>query len=116
MGREFAALREVATGSWLGQKHQGKGIGTEMRAAVLHLAFEGLGAQTAVSSAWSDNKPSLGVSRKLGYTNDGVRRVMRRGKPVIDQRLRLDRATWAAKRTIPVRIEGLEPCLPLLGL
>lgn len=116
MGREFAALREVATGSWLGQKHQGQGIGTEMRAAVLHLAFEGLGAQTAVSSAWADNRPSLGVSRRLGYTNDGVRRVMRRGRPVVDQRLRLDRATWAAKRTIPVEIEGLEPCLPQLGL
>jgi RimJ/RimL family protein N-acetyltransferase len=116
MGREFAALREVATGSWLGHKHQGKGIGTEMRAAVLHLAFEGLGAQTAVSSAWSDNKASLGVSRKLGYTHDGVRRVMRRGRPAIDQRLRLDRATWQAKRTIPVEIEGLEPCLPQLGL
>lgn len=116
LGREFAALREVATGSWLGQKHHGRGIGTEMRAAVLHLAFEGLGAQAAVSSAFTDNKASLAVSRKLGYTNDGVRRVMRRGLPATDQRLRLDRATWEARRTIPVRIEGLEPCLPLLGL
>jgi len=115
-GREFAALREVATGSWLGQKFQGQGIGTEMRAAVLHLAFEGLDAQSAVSSAWSDNKPSLGVSRKLGYSHDGVHRVMRRGQPAVDQRLRLDRATWAANRTVSVEIEGLEPCLPLLGL
>ena len=40
-GRDFAVLREVSTGSWLGRHHQGRGIGTQMRAAVLHLAFEG---------------------------------------------------------------------------
>jgi RimJ/RimL family protein N-acetyltransferase len=37
-GRDFAVLREVSTGSWIGRKHQGQGIGTEMRAAVLFLA------------------------------------------------------------------------------
>lgn len=41
MGREFGVRREVVTGSWLGLAHQGRGIGTEMRAAALHLAFEG---------------------------------------------------------------------------
>jgi RimJ/RimL family protein N-acetyltransferase len=40
----FSVLRTVATGSWLGHAHQGRGIGTEMRTAILHLAFEGLGA------------------------------------------------------------------------
>jgi RimJ/RimL family protein N-acetyltransferase len=38
-GRDFAVLREVHTGSWLGRRYQGQGIGTQMRAAVLHLAF-----------------------------------------------------------------------------
>ena len=37
---EFAVTREVATGSWLGLRHQGRGIGTEMRAAVLMFAFD----------------------------------------------------------------------------
>jgi RimJ/RimL family protein N-acetyltransferase len=115
-GREFPALREVATGSWLGQKHQGQGIGTEMRAAALHLAFAGLGAQSAVSGAFTDNPASLAVSRKLGYVKDGQHRFVRRGCPAVEQRLRLDRATWQAKHTVPVEIEGLEPCLPLLGL
>jgi RimJ/RimL family protein N-acetyltransferase len=27
-GRDFAVLREVSTGSWIGRKHQGQGIGT----------------------------------------------------------------------------------------
>lgn len=115
-GREFATLREVATGSWLGLPYHRQGIGTEMRAAVLHLAFEGLDAQSAVSDAFTDNKASLGVSRKLGYAKDGVRRYVRRGQPAISQLLRLDRAGWESRRSVPVEIEGLEPCLPLLGL
>jgi RimJ/RimL family protein N-acetyltransferase len=101
-GHDFALLREVSTGSWLGLGHQRQGIGTEMRAAVLHLAFAGLGAQYAVSSANSDNAASLGVSRKLGYA--------------LNVRLRLDRQTWAARAVVPVRIAGLDPCLPMFGL
>lgn len=62
---EFAVLHEVDTGSWLGRAYHGQGIGTQMRAAVLHLAFEGLGAKQAVSSAFEDNAASLGVSRKV---------------------------------------------------
>ena len=31
------------TGSWLGRAHQGQGLGKEMRQAILHLAFAGLG-------------------------------------------------------------------------
>jgi RimJ/RimL family protein N-acetyltransferase len=65
--REFAVVREVRTGSWLGRRYQGLGIGTQMRAAALHLAFERLGAQHATSGAFEDNAASLGVSRKLGY-------------------------------------------------
>lgn len=60
MARDFAVTGQVSTGSWLGLAHQGRGIGTEMRAAVLHLAFAGLGARTAVSAAMTDNPRSLG--------------------------------------------------------
>ena len=44
LAKAFAADRTVATGSWLGRAFQGQGLGTEMRAAVLTLAFAGLGA------------------------------------------------------------------------
>jgi RimJ/RimL family protein N-acetyltransferase len=114
--RDFAVLREVSTGSWLGQAHQGKGIGTQMRAAVLHLAFEGLGAEYATSGAFADNHASLAVSRKLGYTEDGIERYVSRGKAVRSVRLRLDRQTWQRTRTVPVTIRGLEPCLPMFGV
>ena len=113
---DFTVTREVGTGSWLGRRHQGRGVGTEMRAAVLHLAFAGLGAQTAVSGAFTDNPSSLGISRKLGYAEDGVARVSVRDKLAVEQRLRLDRVAWEAHRTVEVEIQGLEPCLPLLGV
>ena len=112
---DFAVTREVHTGSWLGRRHHGRGIGTEMRAAVLHLAFAGLGADWAVSSALDGNHASIGVSRKLGYAEDGIAVQTVRGQRRIDQRFRIDRETWAARRTVPVRIEGLEPCRELLG-
>ncbi|RKN37394.1 GNAT family N-acetyltransferase [Streptomyces hoynatensis] len=114
--RDFGVLREASSGSWLGMRHQGKGIGTEMRAAVLHLAFAGLGAREAVTDAWEDNAPSLGVTRKLGYEPDGVERRTRRGRPATMLRFRLPRARWEATARVPVHIEGLAPCLPLFGL
>jgi RimJ/RimL family protein N-acetyltransferase len=114
--RDFTVLREVSTGSWLGRRHQGQGTGTQMRTAVLHLAFEGLSAQHAVSAAFEDNAASLSVSRKLGYRDDGIERHVVRGRPATTRRLRLTRARWEAARAIPVQIHGLEPCLPHFGL
>ncbi len=114
-GTDFAVTREVHTGSWLGRRHHGRGIGTEMRAAVLHLAFAGLGAEYATSAAATDNPASLAVSRKLGYAEDGIERIAVRGALSEHVRLRLDRAAWAAHRTVPVEIEGLEPCRPVLS-
>jgi RimJ/RimL family protein N-acetyltransferase len=114
-GRDFAVTREVHTGSWLGLRHHGRGTGTEMRAAVLHLAFAGLGAEHATSAAATDNPASRAVSRKLGYAADGLERVAVRGVVSEHVRLRLDRSGWAAHRTVPVEIEGLEACRELLG-
>lgn len=112
----FAVTREAETGSWLGLAHHGRGIGTEMRAAVLHLAFEGLGARWVTSAAMTDNPASLGVSRKLGYREDGVTVAAVRGEARTLVRLRLGREDWEAHRTVPVGIEGLEPCRELFGV
>lgn len=67
----FAALRVVETGSWLGRDHQGRGIGTRMRLAVLHLAFDRLGAMAAESGAFDDNPASQRASRSIGYVENG---------------------------------------------
>ncbi|MGI5352138.1 GNAT family N-acetyltransferase [Streptomyces sp. CA-250714] len=116
MGLDFAVTREADTGSWLGLAHQGKGIGTEMRAAVAHLAFEGLGAHSVTSSAMTDNAASLGVSRRLGYQHDGMLHMAVQGKARVLQRVRLEREGWERHRTTPVRITGLDACRTLFGV
>src|SRR3954464_654768 len=80
--RQFAVTRTVETGSWLVQHAQGRGIGTEMRAAVLHFAFEGLHAVEAYSAAFEDNSRSAAVSRANGYEANGSERFAREGAPV----------------------------------
>ncbi|GAA4221958.1 RimJ/RimL family protein N-acetyltransferase [Streptosporangium album] len=111
---DFAVTREVSTGSWIGQRFQGRGIGTEMRSAVLHLAFDGLGAQHATSGAFADNHASYAVSRKLGYLDDGIQIHNRRGKAAQLRRLRLPRDRWSTPAGF--EIHDLEPCLPLFGV
>ncbi|WP_223171980.1 GNAT family N-acetyltransferase [Microbacterium sp. NIBRBAC000506063] len=48
-GSDWGVLRRVETGSWLGREHQGRGIGTRMRALMLFLLFDGLGAREVTS-------------------------------------------------------------------
>ncbi|WP_327287498.1 GNAT family N-acetyltransferase [Streptomyces sp. NBC_01198] len=114
--RDFAVLRQVSTASWLGLRHQHQGIGTEMRAAVLRLAFAGLGAVDALSGAFEDNPSSFAVSEKLDYELDGVEHWNVRGRRTTMRRLRLPRAGWEVGRRVPVTTTGLTPCLPLFGL
>jgi RimJ/RimL family protein N-acetyltransferase len=110
----FAEKREVETGSWLGEAFQGRGYGFEQRAAVLELAFTGLGAHAANSGALVDNVASQRVSEKLGYRHTGTREIAPRGEPVPHYDYRIERDEWRCP--IPVEIEGLEPALPLFGI
>jgi RimJ/RimL family protein N-acetyltransferase len=114
MAKNFARLRTVETASWLGRQHQGQGLGKEMRAAILHLAFEGLGAIRAISGAFHDNGASLATSKSLGYTGNGDRLMLRRERPDRILDLKLDRVTWT--RRDDIEIEGLEACLEMFGV
>jgi RimJ/RimL family protein N-acetyltransferase len=114
-GTEFATLRIVQSGSWLGREHQGQGIGTEMRVAMLHLAFAGLGAVRAETGAYEDNPASLGVTRKLGYEPNGDHYLEVEGKVRRELLFTLTRERWAATRRDDIEIEGLEPCLAFFG-
>lgn len=108
----FAQDRTCLTGSWLGRAHQGRGIGTEMRAAALTLAFDHLGAELCTRSAWHDNAPSIGVSRALGYVDDGWELRAREGVTTRHVRFRMAKDDW--RPPFEIAVEGLEPCLPLL--
>jgi RimJ/RimL family protein N-acetyltransferase/predicted GNAT family acetyltransferase len=111
--QSFARTRRVETGSWLGRRWQRRGLGTEMRAAVLELAFRGLGAREAWSGAHDDNIASFRVSEKLGYAVDGEEWHRPRGERVHTVRLVRRRRGW--RSPVPVTIEGLAPLLPLFG-
>ncbi|MSY59647.1 MAG: GNAT family N-acetyltransferase [Actinobacteria bacterium] len=115
-GLSFRIVRDIGTGSWLSRELQGKGIGTEMRAAVLSFAFSYLGAELAHSGAYLTQQGWIGVSRKLGYRENGHRRD-RVADAASDAILfRLTRENWFAQNRPVVEVEGLAPCLPLLGL
>jgi RimJ/RimL family protein N-acetyltransferase/ribosomal protein S18 acetylase RimI-like enzyme len=110
----FPRTRRLGTGSWLGREWQGRGIGTEMRAAVLTLAFDLLGAEVAVSGALEGNTRSLAVSRKLGYAVVGSHAVSPRGEPSEHIDLELRRDDFVSP--VSVEVVGLEGVLPVLGL
>lgn len=119
IGNQFVNTRMVKTGSWLAMRHHGVGIGTEMREAVLALAFDGLDAWCALTDAYVDNQASQRVSEKCGYVHNGVKPVQRlRGELAPGGEsseltemlsLRLDAADWRARTDRPAfAIHGLD--------
>jgi RimJ/RimL family protein N-acetyltransferase len=116
-GDDFGARRTVDSSSWLATTARGRGIGTAMRLAIMALAFDGLGAEVAETSAWHDNAASIGVSRALGYVDNGVHRHSDRGRVDDMVRMRLTREMWQARHAVHgVTVRGLSPCLPFFGL
>lgn len=73
---QWPMLRQISSGSWLRADEQGRGVGREMRAAMLLWAFDHFGARFAVSGAYRWNEASQRVSRGLGYRVRGSRRVV----------------------------------------
>ena len=113
--RDFALTRTGETGSWLGRRFHGLGLGTRMRRAVCAFVFDGLEAVEITSGAFVDNPASLAVSRKVGYLPNGTVRLKRRpGEVAVDQKLVLTPATFV--RGAPIQVTGLAPLRAFLGL
>ncbi|MVA75689.1 GNAT family N-acetyltransferase [Auraticoccus sp. F435] len=112
--RQYPVTRSLETGSWLGRRFHGQGIGTRMRQAVCALAFDVLGARQVTSSAFVDNPASLAVSRKVGYVENGTQLKVRRGEAALNQRLLLTPERLV--RGAPVEVTGAGPLLRMLGL
>ena len=116
-GEDFPMLRTVDSSSFLAPAARGLGLGKQMRSAVLALAFGPLGAAHAITSAWHDNGASLGVSRALGYVDNGL--TMHRRGEVADvmAHMRLSRDGWLASGSSGgVVVPGVEKCMPSFGL
>jgi RimJ/RimL family protein N-acetyltransferase len=115
--QNFPLCRSVETGSWLCASHQGRGLGKEMRSAILHLAFVGLGAMEAHSGAFEGNEASIGVSRSVGYEDNGRQISLRASRtPTGHLNFRMSRERFEERRRHDIVIENLGPCLELFGL
>ena len=116
IGDRFSTLGTVTTFSWLSVDARGKGVGREMREAVLHLAFDGLGAREAGSDAFVDNAGSNAVSEALGYSENGTDWDTRQDEPALLQRWRLTRESWLPRRRSDVELHGVTACRRLLAI
>ena len=112
---EWKVSRTVETGSWLGREFQGQGIGKEMRLAILHLAFDGFGADRATTFAYEDNPASLAVTRALGYRPNGQDRVARGDRAVHLCRFVMDRDDFAALRRPDIDVVGADAVAAVFG-
>ena len=81
--KDFLVTRTGETGSWLGRRYQGRGIGTLMRQAICAFLFDHLDFEEVTSAAFVDNAASNAVSRKVGYRPNGIVRKLR-GRPADD--------------------------------
>ena len=114
--RDYLVTRTGETGSWLGLKHHGRGIGTVMRQALCTFMFDHLDAAEVTSAAFLDNAASLAVSRKVGYRENGVSRLKRRDDELaLNQRLVLTPETLIRAET-ELRVEGAHQLREFLGL
>ena len=114
-GKDFAVHRTVDTGSWLARDWQGRGLGKEMREAVLGFAFDGLGARVATSEAFLDNAASNLVSRSVGYEDNGRGSLAPQGVSRETQRFRITEEGWRSRPRPPIEIEGLDGCREMFG-
>ncbi len=114
--KSFLVTRTGETGSWLGMEFQGKGTGTLMRRAICALAFDHLGFAEITSGAFTDNPPSLAVSRNVGYLDNGRMRLERRaGELAINQSLVLTTGTFE-RAGVTIEVTGAAELRRFIGL
>jgi RimJ/RimL family protein N-acetyltransferase len=112
----FLVTRTGETGSWLGRAHHGRGTGTAMRQAMCAFLFDHLGFEEITSGAFTDNPASLAVSRKVGYRDNGVRRLKRReGELATNLGLVLTPEDFV-RGEHPLEVHGLAPFRRSIGL
>jgi len=112
---DYLVTRTGETGSWLSRRFQGHGIGTAMRQVMCAFAFDCLDAEFITSGAYQDNQASLGVSRKVGYTENGTARHNRMGNPATLIRLLLEPRNFV-RYEHPLTVEGLPEFRRSIGL
>lgn len=112
----YRVTRTGETGSWLGQAHQGHGIGTLMRQSICAFLFDHLAATEITSGAFTDNPASARVSAKVGYRPNGQERSTRRpGEVAVVDRYRLE-PDDLVRPDVAVEVGGVAALRRLIGL
>ncbi|MDZ5619536.1 GNAT family protein [Nocardioides sp. HM23] len=117
--KDFAQTRNVMTGSWLGRAHHGMGIGTLMRQLVVAFSFDELGADQCESGYIVGNHASASVSRKVGYLDNGRRRIVQRtrqGTVGVDEQRVVVTPTTFVRAEDQVSVEGANAVRRFLGI
>jgi len=113
--QDYLVTRYGETGSWLSRRFQGRGIGTAMRQVICAFAFDHLDAEYVTSAAFADNAASLGVSKKVGYEDQGWIPFDRLGQQARLRRLMLEPADFV-RYEHPLTVSGLEEFRSSIGL
>lgn len=111
----FLVTKTGETGSWLGRRFHGQGIGTTMRALICELAFDHLDFEEITSGAYTDNPASFNVSRKVGYRDNGQTRLKRRESVATLRRLVLHRGDLV-RSGLDLEVEGITELRRFIGL
>lgn len=114
--QHFVSTRTATTGSWLGRRYQGRGLGREMRQMALHLVFAGLDGRCARTRAWHDNVASLGVTRSLPYTEDGATTEKRRDTEDTMLSFSMTREQWETVQRNDFDTSGLKEAREFLEI
>lgn len=112
----FLVTRTGETGSWLARRYQGQGVGTAMRQVVCAFLFDHLDFAEISSAAFTDNPSSLAVSRKVGYRDNGVRRLKRREGELATNLGLLLRPEDFVRGEHPLEVEGVAAFRRSIGL
>lgn len=112
----FLVTRTGETGSWLGRGHQGQGVGTAMRQMICAFLFDHLDFEEITSGAFTDNPASLAVSRRVGYRDNGVRRLKRREGELATNLGLVLTPEDLVRGEHPLEVEGVAPFRRSIGL
>lgn len=92
---DFTNTGQVETTSWVTRTARNQGLGTTIRIAALTLAFNGLGATTALSRSEPRNTAATRTSERIGYVYTcSSRTTAGDGRDVMYEHFVLDHGAW----------------------
>jgi RimJ/RimL family protein N-acetyltransferase len=101
--RPFDEGRRAMVGLWIGEPYQGRGLGTEVIARLASYAFEKLDVSRVEADVFIGNLRSRRAFERNGFKllRTVPAAVIKRGVPVDEWRMGLERESWEQRRNTP---------------